>query len=316
MATDWENPIPGVTTRRLSTDFKHLRIHYLADPEKGGGWSDRESVRYGGRESPKWRREQEIDYKAYMGQRIWPMLSPVYHNTVITMTNDWSVFRVIDSGVRHPTVCLWIMINRRGDRHIFREYYSSDRSIALNCAEILRITHEQITTTLIDPETRKRSRESLTPYVQIYEDNGIPCEFADNSGVGYDAVSNFLLSTMARQAIATGVMPKILGNIGANKDQLLNLAARPSLTFDTRFAPRCFQECQNMRWQDLKGDPTQHSAPEKVMDKDKDGPDCVRYAVQSQVNYILPVRRPEAGSYMDLINKRRLRRRDSRHAVA
>jgi len=308
--------MPGITTRRLSTDFKHLRIHYLADPEKGGDWADRESVRYGGRDAPKWRREQEIDYKAYMGQRVWPMLSPVYHNTIIPMTDDWSVFRVIDSGVRHPTVCLWLMINRRGDRHVFREYYSTDRSIALNCAEISRITHEQVTTTLIDPETRKRSRESLTPFVQIYEDNGIPCQFADNSRTGYDTVSNFLLSAMARQAIATGVMPKTLGNIGANKDQLLLLAEKPSLTFDLRFTPRSFQECQNLRWQELTGDPTQKAAPEKVMDKDKDGPDCVRYAVQTEMGYIHPVKRNEPGSYADILAKRRLRRRDSRHAVA
>jgi len=229
MATEFRQIMQGLTERDLSTGFTHLRVHYLADPEKRDDWADRHSVHYGGREAPKWRREQEIDYKAFAGQRVWPMLSKQYHDTRLDLTKDWNVFRVIDSGIRHPTVCLWVMINSRGDRHVFREYYSSDRSIALNCAEISRLTMEQVTHTLIDPETRKRSRDTARPLVDVFNEHlQTTCRFADNSQAGYDAVTNGLLSTIARYVLRTNDFPKWLADLDITSDQLFGYNVRPA----------------------------------------------------------------------------------------
>ncbi len=277
----------GVKERKLSTDFTHLRIHYLADPLKRGDWSDRHSVRYFGKESPRWRREQEIDYRAYSGQRIWPMLSTSLHNVNIDISK-LTLYRVIDQGIRHPFVCLWVAVNAQKDRHVYREYYSTDRSIAMNCRTVLSLTppSERITANYIDPSTRKRSEESLTPLISLYEQNGVFCRAADNSFAGYDMVATSAMSTLARVAIRTGEMPPYLDGLKPTQEELLTLAEKPALTFDMRFADRAFTECANLRWRDTKGDETQKAPIEKPVDKDDDGPDCVRYSIATTLQYI------------------------------
>lgn len=293
MPSSWKQIIPsrsqydkwGFRERRLDTGFLHLRIGFSADPLKDDDWARRHALKYGGFDAPKWRREQGIDYKAYGGQRIWPMLDEKIHNAQIDISN-WTLFRVIDQGIRHPTVCLWVAVNAKGDRHIYREYYSTNRSIAMNCRAILSLTGEEpIAMNYIDPSTRKRNVETLKTTIQVYEENGLYCEPADNSFVGYDTVGNAALSTLARYALRTQTLPFYFTELQPNQDQLLVLADKPTLTFDTRFTPRCFSECCNHRWQDTKGDETQKAPTEKPVDKDDDGPDCVRYAIQSPLFY-------------------------------
>lgn len=289
MATSWKQIIPshsqydkwGLRERRLDTGFYHIRIGFSADPLKGDDWARRHALAYGGFDTALWRREHGIDYKAYGGQRIWPMLNEHIHNAQIAL-KGWTLYRVIDQGIRHPTVCLWVAVNAQGDRHIYREYYSTDRSIAMNCRAILSLSEgENIVANYIDPSTRKRNVETLKTTIQVFEENGLFCNCADNSFVGYDAVTNAALSTLARYAIRTGKMPDYFSELTPNQDQLSILAQKPALTFDLRFTPRCFQECCNLRWQETKGDETQKAPREKPVDKDDDGPDCVRYAIQS-----------------------------------
>lgn len=286
MATEWQTIMEGVRERTLTTRFKHLRIHYTADPLKRGDWSENASLAYFGKEAPKWRREQEIDYKAYSGQRLWPMLGKI-HLQQRDLREGWSLYRVIDQGIRHPTVCLWFAVNARGDRHFFREYYSTNRSIAMNCRAIIGLTSrdEHIHNTFIDPSTRKRSEESVTPLISIYSREGVFCTPADNSFAGYDSVASAALSTLARYAIASGEIPTQLNELSPSQDQLLTLAQKPAISFDPRFTSRCFEESCNLRWRESKGDETQNAPQEKPVDKDDDGPDCVRYAIQTSASY-------------------------------
>jgi len=273
----------GVQARRLKNGFAHLRIHYTADPLKRGDWSDRASVFYGGKESPTWRREMEIDYKAFCGQRIWPCACDL-HNEEYDLSK-WTIYRVIDQGVRHPTVCLWIGINERGDRHVFREYYSTGMSIAENCRNILRIdVGENIAGSFIDPATKKRNEINLTSMAQVYGENGINCEFADNSFAGYDTVNQMLISTLARKYL-NGMRVPYIENLKASKTQIYMLAEKPALTFDFRFTPKCWSELCGLRWQQSNVDPTQKAQAEKPVDVFDDGPDCVRYGCQSYLGY-------------------------------
>jgi len=215
------------------------------------------------------------------------MLSAKIHDAKIDFS-ELTLFRVIDQGIRHPTVCIWVAVNANGDRHIYREYYSTDRSIAMNCRAIALLTDgsEKIQQTFIDPSTRKRGSETLKTAIQVYEENGLYCTPADNAFIGYDAVKTASLSTIARYALRTGQLPNSLADLKPNQDQLLTLAQKPALTFDLRFANRCFEECCNLRWQESKGDMTQKAEREKPMDKDDDGPDTVRYAIQSPLYYV------------------------------
>lgn len=293
--------LEGVKARRLANDFAHLRIHYTADPLKRGDWAKVESVLYGGMESPTWRRENEIDYKAFSGQRIYPMLSNLHDATY--NRDNWTVYRIIDQGIRHPTVCLWIGVNAKKDRHVFREYYSTGMSIAENCRNIQHMDRgEAIAGNWIDPATKKRNEVDLTSIAQIYGENGITCNFADNSFSGYDTVFQMLLSTLARKAI-DGMDIHYIKNLNPTKEQLFMLAEKPALTFDLRFAPKCFEEICGLRWKQSKLDPTQKSQQEKAVDVFDDGPDCVRYACQSQLSYRQSMKKNL--SVLDIMNMHR-----------
>lgn len=293
MATEWETILPpnsehdqwGLRERRLSTNFCHLRIGFSSDPLKNDDWARRHALKYGGFEAPKWRREQKIDYKAHSGQRIWPMLSEKIHSAIID-TSTWTKYRVIDQGIRHPMVCLWVAVNKNLDRHIYKEFYATGASIAMNCRSVLALSEgEDIAGNYIDPSTKRRNVETLKTTIQVYEENGLYCSGADNSFVGYDAVTNAALATLARYAIRTGEMPNSLAKLKPSQDQLLVLAAKPALTFDSRFTARCFDECRNLRWQETKGDMSQKAERETPVDKEDDGPDCVRYSIQSPLWY-------------------------------
>lgn len=296
LASQWKQIIPshsiydewGMRERQLSTGFTHLRVGFSVDPLKGDDWARRKALEFGGFDAPKWRREQGIDYSAYRGQRIWPLMCKGLHAEVDVLAEEapWTLFRVIDQGIRHPTVCLWVAVNKKGDRHVYREYYANNRSIAFNCTQILSLdAEENILGSLIDPSTNKRNEVTLKTLRQVYEENRIHTSCADNSFAGYDAVNTAIMSTLARTAIRTGVLPESLAALKPNQKALLSLADKPALTFDLRFTDRCFTECCNLRWQETKGDLTQKALREKPADKDDDGPDCIRYAVQSSLFY-------------------------------
>ena len=275
----------GIQARRLPNSFAHLRIHYTANPLKRGDWSSRASALYGGMDDPRWQREQEINYDAYTGQRLWPMLSKLHEAQYNVFDGHWSIYRSIDQGIRHPTVCIWFSINKYGDRHMFREFYSVGRSIAENCRLIRGIDRtENIAGSIIDPSTKKRNEINLTPLIDVYAENGIFAELADNSFVGYDKVGQMLMSTLARKKMA-GEDIDVLDKFKLNDSLLKQLADVPALTFDLRYTNRTFLECSNLRWQAFKGDPTQVRAKEKPVDVDDDGADTVRYACQTVLSY-------------------------------
>jgi len=288
-------------------------------------WVKRESPKYGGVSSAKWQREQEINWDVYGGERVWPMISREHHHVHIAINDNWAVFRVIDHGIRHPTCCLWVAVNRNGDRHFFREYYATDRSVALNCKQIIGLSpeNEPLISSFIDPSTTKRvnyvttdasqDKKGLIRLIDLYSENGISCSKADNAAAGYDKVTDGLLSTLARQAIASGRQSPYLEQMGLNQEQLSLLAGKPCITFDIQNTQRAFRETENLRWKELTGDEGQRSEPEKTVDVYDEGPDCVRYAVQSHLYWQRPVRRYHHDSYISQLERRHIKREFKRH---
>lgn len=321
MATDWEDAAKGIQVRRLDTAYCHVRIHYSADPEKDGDWQRRRSARYGGVDTPKWRREMEIDYTAVQGQPVYPMLTDAH--IAMRSTTDMAIYRIIDHGIRHPMVCLWMGVARNGDRHIFREYYRSGGTIQVNCQEVLRRTVGNVVDTLIDPATRQRvplSGKDKAPVsvLSLYNNAlGISCTCADNSRAGYDEVRNALLSTLARKALEEGYVDEhthfakqYFAKFSLTSAELLEMSRHNTLTFDPQCV-RVFREMRNLRFRDLSGDPTEKAKPEEIMDFEDDGPDCVRYGVQTKLRWRQPTTAPQPGSHLyDIERKQRLRRND------
>jgi hypothetical protein len=306
---------------QLKSGFFHREIHYSDDPARDDDWVRRESPRYGGVTSAKWRREQEIDWDVFGGERVWPMLSRQFHNSHIILNEDQAIYRIIDHGIRHPTCCLWCAVNRKGDRHFFREYYATDKSVALNAREIVRLSskEEVVLDTYIDPSTLKRvnfqttdpsaDKKGLTSLIELYISHGIPCSLADNSSAGYDKVTNGLLSTLARESLRTGQLSSYLTEMKINQEGLLLLADKPAITFDLRCTDRAFREVENLRWKEVTGDETQRAEPEKTVDVEDEGPDCVRYAMQSNLFWrtVPTVFHPD--SYMAQLTKRHYKRK-------
>ena len=286
LTSQFQDVAEGIQIRKLPSDFAHVRIHYTAIPEKRGDWARRSSARYGGMDDPRWQREQEISYHAYTGQRLWPILSKEHNAHYDVFDGNWAIYRSLDQGIRHPTVCLWVAVNKQGDRHVFREFFSVGRSIAENCRMIRGIDRdEKIIGSIIDPSTKKRNEVNLTPLIDVYAENGIYAEPADNSFAGYDKVGQMLMSTLARKKLR-GEEVKDLDKFNLNISLLKQFAEIPALTFDLRFTNRTFTECGNLRWQESKGDLTQKRATEKPVDVDDDGADCVRYACQTHMGYV------------------------------
>ena len=327
MATEWEQISTGLQTRKLDTGFTHVRIHYSTDPLKDELWARRLSAKYGGMETPKWRREFEIDYSAVRGQPVYPMLSRVHvvSNSIVERT----LFRVVDHGIRHPMVCLWIAVARNGDRHVYREYFRSGTTIEVNCQEVLRRTpdDEYVYATYIDPSTRQRiplsnKDKQLVSHLSLYNNAfGSSCLLADNSRAGYDAVRDGLLSKLARDAMQTGQIDEdgyfareYFKEFDLSNEQLLTMASKPMLTFEP-CCPRTFQEMRNLRFKEISGDVTAKAAPEEVIDYEDDGPDCVRYGMQSKMFWRPGHNRPQKGSALyeiaqkrSAINPRRVKR--------
>jgi hypothetical protein len=293
MATAFQMVIPGMKSRVLSTGYQHLRIHYTADPRKDAAWARKKSMSYGGFDAPKWRREFELDYYAVEGQRVYPMLSSV-HVEPKDVLSGYSIFRIIDYGLRHPTVCLWVAVNSRGDRHVFREFYSWEKTISFNSEEIVRRSTERVSETWIDPATRQRiplSQTNCAPTSLSSEfEKGLGCavRYADNSFAGYESVKNALLATLAWKANREGVeqdsylAKEYFSGYGVSASEFTGMMNGVRLTFDPQ-CPNVFREMQNLRFKALTGDASTKAAPEDVMDFEDDGPDCVRYSIQSKL---------------------------------
>ncbi len=311
-----DNVPTGVKVGELSSGFFHRFIHYTDDPARDDDWVKQESPKYGGINSAKWLREQEGEWDVYGGERVWPMLNRQFH-VCLKDIKEMAVYRVIDHGIRHPTCCLWVGVNKNGDRHFFREYYATDRSVALNARAIISLTREEVCGNFIDPSTLKRvnfsttdpeaDKKGLTPLINLYGDNGLYCELADNSSAGYDRVMEGLLSTLARHSLATGVLTSYLEEMKVSQEGLMLLAGRPSLTFSDACG-RAFRETENLRWKEIVGDETQRAESQKTVDVADEGPDCVRYAMQSDLYWRTPPKFYHPESYRAELARRRLAR--------
>jgi hypothetical protein len=83
--------IPGLSARVAPSSVPVVTVHYSADPAKrpgtvaGEAWLGESQSGYpGGRRSPRWRKEMEIEYAAFGGSKVFP---------------DWDVW------ARGPIVC-------------------------------------------------------------------------------------------------------------------------------------------------------------------------------------------------------------------
>lgn len=284
--------LPGFTfpARRLSTGFLAQQVYYRDNPAHDDAWVVRESAAYGGTQSIWWRQNEECELIAG-GEPVWPMLRREVHVRVFTQAElaDWAVWRSLDHGMRHHECCAWCAVNREGDRVYFRQYYARDKVIEANVQAILRLSRpeEYCQGTVADPAIWKRDDVTAELLADVYARSGLALIMADNGRAGYDAVARGFLATLARWTAwknDLGPMQAILNAPGLDMGVVLLLARQPAIWFTPEVAQgplSLYEQCVNFRWKKQSGDPTQRAPAEDFVDVDDEGPDVVRYAVQS-----------------------------------
>lgn len=116
---------PGLSERLTSGGLPVLRLHYSADPKKcpgtptGDAWLASASEGYaGGTNSPRWRKEMEIDYGALSGTKLFPMWEQWRANGRIVIAPfdpiGYRLYGSYDHGWRHPSCYLVHGINSDG----------------------------------------------------------------------------------------------------------------------------------------------------------------------------------------------------------
>jgi len=175
---------------------------------------------------------------------------------------------------------------------------------------------ERVMATFIDPATRQRiplSTKDNKPVsvISLYNNGlGCVCKPADNSSVGYDTVRNGLLSALARRVLLDGyVDPEsdfcktYFDKYQLTTYELEQLASKPALTFDPS-CHRVYTEMRNLRFKEVSGDPTVKAKPEEVMDFEDDGPDCVRYGMQSKLKWTAKIDAEKNSPFWEIEQKK------------
>jgi len=109
--------IQGFTYRVSQGSTPVLRIHYSAHPERrpgtvaGEAWKEDTAMRYpGGVKSPKWKKEQEIDYGAFSGAKLIPDWEIWQYNGKIVIPSfhatGYRIYGSYDHGWRNPACYL------------------------------------------------------------------------------------------------------------------------------------------------------------------------------------------------------------------
>jgi hypothetical protein len=295
--------LPGLRypLKRLSTGFVVQEVDWRDDPDHDEEWADQESVKYGGRRSVYWRMNYEREV-IRGGEPIWPCLARQFHVRPFPpqelRTAQWAVYRTLDHGLRHPTCCAFVAVNKRGDLHFFDQYYATGATIAVNCKAISEQTPPELCVQMnvADPAIWTRDPKTLETYADEYARNGMPLVKADNSRLGYDTMSACFLSSVARWCLGRRDFEALRDVLNWSSPPSIGTAERlaqhPAIWFD----PKCangrmslFEQCLNLRWRELAGDQTHRAAPQEPEDVDDEGADVVRYAAQSaSVQWRLP----------------------------
>jgi len=283
--------------RRLSNGFAVMELSWQDDEEKTQDWADEQAAVYGGRQSPWWQQNMER-VVTRGGQAVWPMLDRQVHirpfTAVERASGKWAVWRSLDHGVRHPTCCAWVAVaeDEYGQRDyiFFRQYYQTDATVRMNARAILERTppDEHVFGTVADPSLWQRDPRSLEVWAEVYGKEGLPLVPADNAlDVGVEKVTEGLVASLARWAIFKNDLAYLRAALKApnlSRGWAERLASGPAVWFTPETAAgrmSLFEQCRNWRFLDWTGKSLDRAPPQQYIDLEDEGPDVVRYAMQT-----------------------------------
>lgn len=138
----------GVSERVTSGGIPVLRLHYSADPAKrpgtpeGDAWLAKATQGYpGGTQSPRWRKELEIDYGALSGEKLFPLWDVWKVSTPIVIPpfqpTGYRLYGSYDHGWRHKSVYHVHGINGDGKKVTLWEF-AADHVPVPSIAKVIR----------------------------------------------------------------------------------------------------------------------------------------------------------------------------------
>ncbi len=272
--------LPGLTTRLTSDEIPVVRFHYSADSKKRPGTPQgdvwlAEAVRGypGGSKSPRWAKEQEIDYAALGGTRLfpeWPQWAEAGKIVIPPFTPEgWRLYGSYDHGWRNPSCYLIHGINFDGDITTLWEFYAPGVPIGY-IAKIIRgeavALHDgrrfegnpfagQETYKIADPAIWSEDQPtSDNTYKSVYE------AFRDND----------VLFNKGERGGDSTVASWLLGWFWANPD-----APRYRIT---QACPKLIWELGQQRYKEFSARVAlNRDQPEELVDKDNHAYDALKY---------------------------------------
>lgn len=141
--------------------------------------------------------EWEVEYLANESAHAGQIVSEFdysLHVGEFEIPKDCFLTRAVDWGIAHPTACLWMYVDVRGNMvYLSDEYKKSGKTIEESCSIIKQISGKRaVEWSVIDPSMAKRDKYVVGKReMDEFARHGVPCVPGDNRDYGYDTMKMF-----------------------------------------------------------------------------------------------------------------------------
>lgn len=145
-----------------------------------------------------WNLEYLAQESHYAGA-LYGEFNPDIHVKDFEVKEEWPLYRALDWGIAHPTVCLWFRLDMKEKIVYFEnEYVKSGEVIETHAEYIKRFTKKEPEWSVCDPSMKKRNSQTRFTDLEEFRNCGIPCLPADNGARGIDILKMFFKKNMIR----------------------------------------------------------------------------------------------------------------------
>ena len=129
----------GLDSDNKEGGWRSLRLSTSDNPFIDKDWLEQEKAN-----TPEttWRQEYEASFEHRTGL-IWPEFDPRVHTfdpTDFNFNTNYTYYRSIDVGYRHPTACLWFAVDPEHNIYVFQEYLEQDLDHETHASNINSLT--------------------------------------------------------------------------------------------------------------------------------------------------------------------------------
>lgn len=177
-------PMEGLRVwHNAQNGFLVAETHYTADPDRRGDWRLRASPKYGGLNSWRWQKEQEINWHAKAGKLVFDNFDLDLHELAVAFEPplNWPRWILIDPGWTNPTSVVWVAMDIDSEPnelgylplHVYREFYERRRGakdVAWFCHEMSTQANalgirelEPIEKVIVDPGAKQEHQSAAAP---------------------------------------------------------------------------------------------------------------------------------------------------------